>query len=359
MMNKTVWWPMRLITYTCIILLIASCNNHKGPDVSKIRVDLQLERFERDFFSLDTTRLTEGLAALDKKYPRFFPYFINDILRLDNTQMAANSLQLNDAGIFALKFFLRSYRNINDSIQQKYKNLNSVKDELVDAFKHVKYYFPDYALPASVVTYVAPFDAESVVLTPKYMGIGLQLFAGKNFSVYQDPQLADVYPAYVTKRFDREYIAEQCVYAIISTDLYRDSSESLSLIEQMVERGKQWYLLNKFLPDAPDSIKTGFTGNQVKFINDNEGNIWSQFLKDTPDPYTVDQDRLKNYLGESPFTQDMPHDLEGNGTPGNIGQWIGWRIVEKFAAGNSKLSVQQVLATPAKKIFQEAKYKPK
>jgi uncharacterized protein YjaZ len=38
---------------------------------------------------------------------------------------------------------------------------------------------------------------------------------------------------------------------------------------------------------------------------------------------------------------------------------MGWRIVQKFAANNSKMSIQDILVTPAKKIFQEAKYKPK
>jgi len=118
-------------------------------------------------------------------------------------------------------------------------------------------------------------------------------------------------------------------------------------------------LLDKFLPDTPDSLKTGYSKSQTEFIEKNEGNIWGEFLKSTLDAYTVDQERLKNYLGEGPFTQDMPHDLEGNGTPGNIGQWIGCRIVKKFAEKNPMMSVQEILATSARLIFQEAKYKPK
>lgn len=97
----------------------------------------------------------------------------------------------------------------------------------------------------------------------------------------------------------------------------------------------------------------------MEFVDKNEGNIWSEFLKDTPDPYTLDQERFKNYIGEAPFTQDMPHDLEGGGTPGNIGQWIGWRIVEKFASENSKMGVQEIINTASRQIFQQAKYKPK
>jgi len=341
-------------------ITISSCNTAEGPDVSKIKVDIQLDRFEKDFFAVDTNKLEQGLSSLNQKYSKFYPYFINDILGLNNTQIVSENgqLLLNEAGKFSLKFFYRSYKPVYDSVQLKYKNFDFLEDELKDGFRYVKYYYPSYPVP-SIITFLAPFDAPGIVLTPKYLGIGLHQFAGKDFSAYQDPEIAGMYPSYISRRFDKEFITARAMYAVVVTDLYRDTSETLSLIEQMIERGKQWYLLDKILPDTPDSIKTGYTKNQTEFIEDNEGNLWSQFLKDTPDPYTLDQERLKNYLGDAPFTQDMPHNLEGNGTPGNIGQWLGWRIVEKFAEKNSKMTAQQVLATPAKKIFNEAKYKPK
>ena len=147
--------------------------------------------------------------------------------------------------------------------------------------------------------------------------------------------------------------------SVVANHIYSDTSPTEALSEQMIERGKQRFLNEKFLPDEPDSLITRFSGSQTEFVEKNEGNIWTEFLKDTPDPFTVDQERLKNYLGEAPFTQDMPNDLNVNGTPGNIGHWIGCRIVKKFAENNSKMSVQEILATPAKRIFQEANYKPK
>ncbi|HVF96350.1 MAG TPA: hypothetical protein VM871_03470, partial [Flavisolibacter sp.] len=63
---------------------------------------------------------------------------------------------------------------------------------------------------------------------------------------------------------------------------------------------------------------------------------------------------VQTYIGEAPFTQTLPQ-----AAPGNIGPWIGWRIIQKFEEKNSKLSVEQVLRTTALKIFEEAKYKPK
>jgi hypothetical protein len=63
---------------------------------------------------------------------------------------------------------------------------------------------------------------------------------------------------------------------------------------------------------------------------------------------------IQNYIGESPTTQGMPQV-----SPGNIGQWIGWQIVKKFAAENSSLSPTEIMNTPPRKILTEAKYKPK
>jgi len=114
-------------------------------------------------------------------------------------------------------------------------------------------------------------------------------------------------------------------------------------------------MLDHFLPDTPDSLKTFFTQRQLDWCRQNEGNIWGSILSNTPDLYTVDKERIQNYLGEAPFTQDMPHEE----SPGNIGQWVGWQIVKKYASEHPQTDFRQLLQTPAKKIFQEARYKPK
>ena len=112
-------------------------------------------------------------------------------------------------------------------------------------------------------------------------------------------------------------------------------------------------MMDKFLPTTPDSLKTGFTKKQLQWCRENEGNIWG-FITKNADLYTVDPEIIQNYIGEAPFTQNMPEV-----SPGNIGQWVGWQIVKKYASQHPEMSVQQILGTPAKKIFQEAKYKPK
>jgi uncharacterized protein YjaZ len=70
--------------------------------------------------------------------------------------------------------------------------------------------------------------------------------------------------------------------------------------------------------------------------------------------YSIEPPVIQTYIGEAPYTPNM-----SQASPGNIGQWIGWRIVQRFADKNNKLSVPQVMQTPAKTIFEGANYRPK
>ena len=345
---------MRLLSLAALIFLLVSCNNQNNkPDVSNIKVDVTIDRFEQTFFSIDTNQLTNGLTATSQKFPNFYPIFMNEILLLKNAHSFENGqVSATPEGDAVCRNFIRGYRPIFDSINKKYNSLIWLKEELTTAFKYVNYYYPSYKAP-KVITFIGTFDAPGVILTQHYLGIGLHQYAGKNFSVYKDPQIQEMYPEYISRRFDKEYMTANCIKSIVD-DLYTDSTVGRPLIEQMIEKGKQWYLLDKFLPDTPDSIKTGYQQKQLNWVKENEGNVWGFITKNT-DIFTIDPEIIQGYIGEGPFTQGMPETV----SPGNIGQWVGWQIVKTFAEKNPKLSVQQILATPAKNLFQEAKYKPK
>ena len=48
----------------------------------------------------------------------------------------------------------------------------------------------------------------------------------------------------------------------------------------------------------------------------------------------------------------------GDASPGFIGQFVGYRIVEAWLQKNKELPLDKVMKTPAKIIFEQAKYKP-
>lgn len=342
---------MRSLYFIFIFFLLAACNDSEDhPDVSDIEVDVQLQRFEQKFFSIDTNHIRQSLQSVAQEFPRFFPFYINYILQLQiNPPMITEESRYE-----IIKQIISGYSSVHDSIQKKYPDLGWLEEDIEDAFKYVKYYYPAYKVP-DIITYLATFDAPGIVLTPGHLGIGLHQYAGKNFSAYDYAEIRQLYPDYISRRFDKEYILSNCMKAV-ADDIYPDSSISLTLIEQIVEKGKQWYLLDKFLPHAPDSVKTGYTKRQLEWCQRNEGNIWASILTNSPDLYTTEIERVQNYIGEAPYT---PYLEASNSSPGNIGQWVGWQIVKKFAEKNQEMSLQELLATPAKELFQQAGYRPK
>jgi hypothetical protein len=334
----------KLIITAVFFVILSSCSNNNTPDVSNIKVDASIARFDNDFFLIDTAHIIKSLDTMQKKYPYFFTDFIQNIV----VSGAADS-NLNLPAL--VNQYIRNSRPLYDSVQKKFANLEDLDQQLEKGFQFVKYYYPDYKIP-KVVTYTGLIGDPSVALTKDAMAIGLQMFLGKTFSAYNTLEAIDKFPQYISRRFEPQYIAVNC-FQNIASDIYPDKTKGQSLIEQLIEKGKQWYLTDKFLPAAADSLKTGFTQTQSDWCKNNEGLIWN-FIIQNNDVYTTDPHIIQNFIGEAPKTDGMP-----DASPGNIGQWIGWQIVKTFAEKKSSLTPQQVIQTDAKKIFEEAKYKPK
>jgi hypothetical protein len=344
---------MKTITFLFTgLFFLAACNNRSsGPDVSGIRVEMPVARFDQDIFSADTTAIEKTISSFRAKYPELFPLFSNNILGLNSTN--------EETG---WRMFLRQNRFLFDSANSVYGNFNDLKREFENAFRYVKYYFPGYKIP-ELVTIVGPPDAfarnasgelTTTFLTERYMGIFLQFYIGKNFSLYQDPYyITNIAPQYRSRRFDKTFLVADAM-KLIADDIYPDRSMDKGLIEQMIEKGKQWWLLDKFLPSETDSVKTGYTTQQLEWCRANEGMVWNEIITSEKDLYTRDPVTIQNYLGEAPFTQTL-----SPFSPGNIGQWVGWQIVKKFAEKNSSLTIGEMLETKAGKILELAKYKPK
>lgn len=336
-----------------IVFFVLSCNDNKknNPDVSGIKVEVKVERFDKDFFAIDSNNVLAGLNQLYEKYPLLTPIFLQNILGLDSASTLAG-----------VKQFLALSQSIRDTVNDVFSNTDRIQKDFEKAFRFVKYYFPQYKTP-KLTTIVGPVDAMAQsksgptpdFLAPGFLGISLQFYLGNTFSVYSDPFfIENVAPEYRSRRFSKEYIIGDGMQLIVD-DLFPDNSGGKPLIERMIEKGKQWWLLDKFLPETADSIKTGYTQQQLDWCNENEGLIWNYLIRTEKDLYSVNPTIIQTYIGEGPFTQGLSQEL----SPGNIGQWIGWRIVQKFAANNAGMKPEEVMNTPAKKILDEAKYKPK
>jgi hypothetical protein len=161
-----------------------------------------------------------------------------------------------------------------------------------------------------------------------------------------------LYPNYISKRFTPETIVVNNMKNIID-DIYPEKLSGKAMVEQMVEKGKRLYVLDKLLPNTADTLKIGYSSNQLKGCYSNEGSIWNFFLTNNY-LYNNEQAILKNYLSESPNTQEL-----GPNAPGFIGLFVGWQIVKKYMEKHEDMPLLELLQMDARKVFEESKYRPK
>jgi hypothetical protein len=345
---------MRIVfAFLASALLLFSCNNDKIPDVSNIQVNIKTRHFEKDFFALDTNNLDAGLTQLQNNYPGFFPDFLDKLLGIDG-QM----IQSGQAG-FIIRSFYKSYFPVYDSSRKVFADFSPIEKDIKQGLQYVKHYFPEYKLPGEIITFIAPMDAsfktsfgvQGDIVGNNMLGAGLQLHLGKDFSFYRSEQGQLLYPAYISNRFEPGTIAVNCLKNIVD-DIYPEKQEDKPLVGQMVEKGKRLYLLSKFLPGTEEYKLIGYTKEQLESCYEHEAQIWDLFVRNNF-LQTIDNNVIKNYIGEGPKTQEL-----GEASPGNIGSFAGWQIVKKFMQKNPKLSMKELIATDAETIFQQAKYKP-
>ena len=138
----------------------------------------------------------------------------------------------------------------------------------------------------------------------------------------------------------------------LQTEWEEDPNQA-DLLSQMMYEGKIQYALDAMMPDTPDSIKTGYTAKQLKWCAENEKEVWAFFIQHNM-LFSSDQVQLSKYVGEGPTTNGFPKE-----SPGNIGLWIGTRIINQFMKEFPETTLQQLLTNnDYKKMFRDSKYKP-
>jgi hypothetical protein len=337
---------MRNFIWAISLLLLCSCTTKQNaPDVSHVQVNLATVRFDSLLFAIDTNQLDAGMQQAFEQYPGFTRNFV---------------FMIGDTTTAEIKRFIRSYMPVYKDAAKVYPRFTTQQAELQQAFRYVKHYFPKYNVPDKLYTYIGPIEftlpnsagrAGEFLTEDNGLAIPLHFYLGADNPLYQDVVTQQLFPAFVSRRFKAEYIPVNGTRKIVD-ELCPYNAKNTRLVEQMVDAGKRFYLLDHFLPNTPDSIKMGYTQKQMADCYENEKVIWNLFVNNDL-LFSTDPNTLRDYLSDAPNTPAL-----GNDAPGFLGQFIGWQIVKKWMDKNSGTSMQQLVATPSKKIFEEAKYKP-
>jgi len=331
----------KTLSLLTIILCIIGCSQKPvDPAASAPNFPLQVERFDSAFFEMDTLHMQVSLDKLQTQFPNFTTDFITKILMIKSVQ---------DTQV--VKRYLSTYMPIYKEAL-KVNAIKIVKPNLEDAFKHIHYFFPKYALSHKLTLFVGPLELYGNIITKDAVAIGLQMYLGENSSWYQTERMQAIYPKYVSKRFTPDYITVNALENII--DELPALQESNNLLNQLIAAGKKQYILKACLPNVQDAILFGYTNEQFADLKKEEAKIWENIVAEKL-IYSTNETDIIDIMQEDATSKKF-----GDAFPGNVGKYIGYKIVEAWMKQKEQATInfETLMQTPAQKIFTNAKYAP-
>ncbi len=320
-----------------IILLLGaviSCTNKRDKaDVSGVQIDsIEIKRYGKDLFAVNPGNVGNGLDLLYEDYSFFLGENYRDTL---------NVIRIRN-------YIIDPYlKQLYKATLEKYPDLNEIERGLTDAYKHIKYYFPNTIVP-EVYTYISGIDVlQPIIYIDSLMVIGLDCYLGKNYEEYKNAGI----PLYKASRMEREYIVPDCVKAW-ATYNYLPEHRGNQLLDQIIAEGKILYLMDIILPDVPDHIKIGYSPEKLEWCQDNEPNLWA-FILENDLLFSSDLQKTQKFVQDGPFTSFFSRK-----SPSRTGIWIGWQIVRSFMENNDITPEELVGIRDARDILSRSGYKP-
>jgi gliding motility-associated lipoprotein GldB len=309
-----------------LLLIFFSCSDEKKTiiDVSKINIDFTINRFEIDFYTANK----QTLPKVKEKYPYLFPEAFSDSISF------AKIADVQEQELFA-------------ETQKVYHDFSSIETQLTSLFKHIKYYNPSFKSP-NVVTIQSNIDYESrVIYADSLLLISLDVFLGKNHPFYAD------FPDYIKENNTKEHLMVSVASSIINQQIL--PSNNRSFIAKMIHEGKKMALLDWYLPSFSEVEKIGYSKEKFDWAIENEAQIWAYFMEEKL-LFSTETNLNKRFLEEAPFSKFYRE--QDNLSPGKIGVWLGWQIVQSYLKHND-VSLQEFLKKDPTELFNQSKYKPR
>lgn len=317
------------VAIAILLLATAGCGQKGGKrTVAPVPVNISIERLDQDLFRSASSTGGNFSMGLFAKYGEFYRIYVEDVLQAapyNDPRLPLALIQFTHDPDWA------AVQELADSVLG---DLAPQQAGFNAAFGRLKAFFPDSLVPR-IVAYNSGFNY-GVLPTDSVLGFGVEWFVGQQSPVvkYLSPE---IFPQYRKERMRPELLLPSVVKGWLLAHYTRDTRGE-DLLNNLVSVGKTMALLDALLPDVPAPLKFGFTAEQLKWCQEQEFNIWREIVAKEM-LYSTDAKVVGRFMDDGPFTPGLPRE-----SPGNIGAWIGYRMVESYLKANPGVDFAELLA---------------
>ncbi|MEL7160405.1 MAG: hypothetical protein AAFN92_06590, partial [Bacteroidota bacterium] len=267
------------VTLIFLVFVCAACSDEKTappPDVSQINAPLEVRRFDRDLTGLDTAAMVSGIAELDSLYPDFGTVYFRNLVPMRRGDIPPPEQP------FLLRAFLTYplIEEISRRVAGRFTDQAMTKQEekLERALRYYKYYLPEAPLPDTLVTYLSQFELAAFLYGDGNLAVGLDFFIGPEFDYPAVDPREPIFSRYLSRTYTPEHLTAKLM-RVLAED-YVPRPRAGRLVDYLVYEGKLLYLLDRVLPETPDSILHEVTATEMDWLRENEIRVYAHLQQE-------------------------------------------------------------------------------
>ena len=329
----------------CIAMLaglLCGCGNkyqYFPKDIEQVEV--KIVRFDSAQLAVRPDSVKSDIEQLYADYEEFMPMFVEGILGL----LTEDTAYLCEMYAQFLTDTVMGFAQTNAKAQEMFADVSSLQKALNPGLSRLHYLYPEWEIP-TVYMFVSGFNS-SVMYYENIMGLGVDMYLGSDYPYYNQ----------VVYNYQKQTMRKECVVGdLLSMYVAYHipyNSKYNRLLEQMIFRGKQMFLLAQLLPDEPEWEVIGYSKEQWDWCEMYERGIWNRIMEKR-DLFKTESMVLNSYMNDGPFTAEISQE-----SPGRLGLWVGWRIVDSYMRNNKDVSLLELMnINDAQKILEQSFYKP-
>jgi hypothetical protein len=313
-----------------LTMLFFGCNrNPLKVDLRQVSYQLDFVRIDSVMFETDTAEFLGQLPLWRQTWPFFFGSGTNQFWMTQRRDVAQQKL----------------YKDI----RQVHGSFSKDKQRLENMLKHYYHYLPQKP-SIKTVGYLSNLDFDfPVIFADTLMFLALDLYLGERHPAYVK------LPNYLANNRKPEFIVRDAAEAIAQS-LFVAPEPDRPFIEELVYRGQVLYAIKALMPEIEDEVLFRYSQDEISFCTNNERMVWNYFI-DNELLFETSLDPKRRFIYPAPFSKFRTS--FDNQTPGGIGHWIGFQIVNAYMERNNKDLTHLLAVREPLEIFKNSKYKPK
>ena len=332
-------FPMLLLVFLVLILFFGC--NRKPSAAFDDSIGIRINRFDSIFFQWVDKDDPVSLQALISDYPQMLGLLGKSLFQ---TNEPDSSVFFDNLKRYYSEPTLKSlYKDALTLYATGSPATKQIEKECAYGFRRLKELFPSLQIP-HIYMHVSGLQ-QNMIVADRLLSFSIDKYMGAGYPLYDQ-----FFYDYQRKNMTPGCVAKDGLYAWLTSEYPYPAKERV-LLDKMIYEGKILYILVQAGYGYSYQRLMQLTDSEYKWCLKYESALWKTLIErkllNTSEEITISK-----YFSPAPSTFIVED------APGNIGQFIGYRIVSRYMKQTKSTCEDLMRNNNTQEILQKSKYKP-